>query len=289
MVEAHEKQRLSQLKERLDRQRAERIARQRKRDELKQIERRMKQVKPKPLHERMKEEYRMKVEIPELERRKRRLAEIHKRFSDNTPDLPELDMHSRAHAAQRRLASERGHQKKRGASEWMDSRMWYHGRTKNRILKEQHDKRTSEQRKRRELKLMVQRKKAYEKWVKKVAPPRVDSGKASELNSRIRRLKNPAPRKKLQIEFLEKPRKKHRKEAAQIGKSKRTRCVLKYVLTRLLLLQLLHTSEPSERVMPNCACDRHRLTLISTAMYCCTAPNLPGATYRSSTFNSQCI
>lgn len=195
-IENHEEQRTKSLHDRLEKQRRQRAQRNRRRDELFAAEKRIRQVKPKPLHKRMEEKYKSQIELPELERRKKRLAEIHNHFTKNSPDIPELDMRQRAHHALQRLSGERDHHKRKGKERtWMETRVWYHGQAKNRVLKEDNDVRTAAQRKKAQLKMQLERKKAYAQWVKKIAPPQLDADKVSEMQSRVERLRNPAPKK----------------------------------------------------------------------------------------------
>jgi hypothetical protein len=195
-IENHEEQRTKSLHDRLEKQRRQRAQRNRRRDELFAAEKRIRQVKPKPLHKRMEEKYKSQIELPELERRKKRLAEIHNHFTKNSPDIPELDMRQRAHHALQRLSGERDHHKRKGKERtWMETRVWYHGQAKNRVLKEDNDVRTAAQRKKAQLKMQLERKKAYAQWVKKVAPPQIDADKVGEMQSRVERLRNPAPKK----------------------------------------------------------------------------------------------
>ena len=195
-MESAEEAKARQLRERVEKSRRARAERNRRREELFAAEKRVRHIKPKPLHERMKEQYREKVELPELQRRKAQLAAIHKRFMENSPDVSELDMRQRAHQALQRLSGERGHHKLKGRERmWMQTRVWYHGQAKSRVLQQDAEQRTAQQRKQMQLKMQLERKKAYDKWVKRVAPPKLDSDKVGEIQSRVQRLRNPAPRK----------------------------------------------------------------------------------------------
>ena len=210
-IEGHEDQRARSLRERLDKQRRARETRNRRREELFAAEKRIRRVKPKPLHKRMEDQYKHSVEMPELERRKKRLAEIHKRFTENSPDIPELDMRQRAHQALQRLSGERGHHKKKGRERtWMETRVWYHGQAKSRVLKEDQDKRTASSRKQTQLKMQLERKKAYAQWVKKVAPPQLDADKVGEMQSRVEKLRNPAPKKSQRDNAADRRPRRHR-------------------------------------------------------------------------------
>ena len=209
-MESHEDQRARSLRERLQKQRREREERKRRRESLFAAEKRVAAMKPKPLHKRMVEDYKKKVELPELERRKKRLADIHKNFTENSPDIPELGMRQRAHQALQRLSGERGHHKLKGRERtWMETKVWYHGEAKSRVLKEEHDKRTGEQKRMHQLRLQVERKKAYDKWVKRVAPPMLDADKVGEMQSRVERLKNPAPKKNARDEMKRRVPRRH--------------------------------------------------------------------------------
>jgi hypothetical protein len=195
-MQGHQEDRIKALHDRLDKQRRKREERNRRRAELFAAEKRIREMKPKPLHKRMVEQYRHTVELPELQRRKKRLAEIHNHFTKNSPDISELDMRQRAHVALQRLSGERDHHKRKGKERtWMETRVWYHGQAKSRVLKEDQDVKTAAQTKHMQLKMQLERKKAYAQWVKKIAPPQLDADKVSEMQSRVERLRNPAPKK----------------------------------------------------------------------------------------------
>ena len=195
-AESAEDTRARKLKERLEKSRRERAERKRRREELFAAEKRMRQLKHKPLHLRMKEDYKKRVELPELQRRKKKLADIHRRFTENSPDTAELEMRTRAHQAIQRLSGERDHHRVKGRERtWMETRVWYHGEAKRRVLKEDAEKRTALQKKQERLKMQLQRKRAYDEWVKTVAPPQLDSNKVGEMEERVQRLRDPAPRK----------------------------------------------------------------------------------------------
>ena len=59
------------------------------------------------------------------------------------------------------------------------------------------------------LRLQVERKKAYDKWVKRVAPPMLDADKVGEMQSRVERLKNPAPKKNARDEMKRRVPRRH--------------------------------------------------------------------------------
>ena len=81
----HERERKRLLEERMAQSKQERNQRRKEREQLLKAERRMKKVKPKPLYKRMEEEFKEKVVMPELIRRKEKLAAIHKRFKRILP------------------------------------------------------------------------------------------------------------------------------------------------------------------------------------------------------------
>eukprot|EP00946_MAST-07B_sp_MAST-7B-sp1_P005165 g5165.t1 len=220
-AESAEETKARKLRERLDKSRRERAERKRRREELFAAEKRMKQLKHKPMHVRMAEDYKRRVELPELERRKKQLAEIHRRFTENSPDTSELEMRARAHQALQRLSGERDHHRLKGRERtWMETRVWYHGNAKHRVLKEDRERRTALQRKNEMLRMKMERKKAYDKWVKRVAPPQLDSNKVGEMQERVQRLRDPAPRKTQRDRArARRPRRKKDREGFDAGES----------------------------------------------------------------------
>ena len=132
----HERERKRLLEERMAQSKQERKQRRREREQLLKAERRMKKIKPKPLYKRMEEEFKEKVVMPELIRRKEKLAAIHKRFKESSPAMADIDMHQRAVNAQERLNRERARLKKRGREKlWTQSRQYYTGHTKMSVIK----------------------------------------------------------------------------------------------------------------------------------------------------------
>ena len=193
----HERERKRLLEERVAQSKEERRQRQREREQLKNAERRMKKVKPKPLYKRMEEEFEEKILMPELVRRKEKLAAIHKRFKESSPALADIDMHQRAVQAQERLNRERARLKKRGREKlWTQSQQYYTGQTKMHVIEEHKTQLSQAQMKLREKKMIRAKQKAYGEFVRKVAAPRLDPDKQLEMESRIARLKNPAPLRK---------------------------------------------------------------------------------------------
>ena len=97
---------------------------------------------------------------------------------------------------------------------------WYHGNAKHRVLKEDRERRTALQRKNEMLRMKMERKKAYDKWVKRVAPPQLDSNKVGEMKERVQRLRDPAPRKTQRDRArARRPRRKKDREGFDAGES----------------------------------------------------------------------
>ena len=197
----HEAERKRLLAERVEAQKLERQRRREERQNLLKNESKMKKVKKKPLFKRMEEEYNERVLMPELLRRKEKLAAIHKRFKESSPALADIDMHQRAVQAQERLNRERSRLKRRGREKvWNQSRAYYTGKTKLSILEEQRSIQTQEQKKLRMKKLIRAKQKAYGEFVRKQVAPRIDPDKSDEVKERISKLKKPAPLRREQRE-----------------------------------------------------------------------------------------
>ena len=195
--EEHEAERKRLLAERVASQKREREQRREEREKLLKKEKKLKKIKKKPLYKRMEDEYNERILMPELIRRKERLAAIHKRFKESSPALSDIDMHQRAIQAQERLNRERSRLKRRGREKvWNQSKTYYTGKTKMSILEEQRKNQTKEQLKLREKKLIRAKQKAYGEFVRKQVAPKIDPDKMDEVKERISKLKNPAPLRK---------------------------------------------------------------------------------------------
>ena len=142
------------LADRVMAQKRERQRRKEEREQLLKNEAKLKKMKKKPLYKRMEDEYNERVLMPELIRRKQKLAAIHKRFKESSPALSDIDMHQRAIQAQERLNRERSRLKRRGREKvWNQSKTYYTGKTKMSILEEQRNLQSKEQMRLREKKL----------------------------------------------------------------------------------------------------------------------------------------
>eukprot|EP00943_MAST-04B_sp_MAST-4B-sp1_P000523 g523.t1 len=197
LQEEHEAERKRLLADRVMAQKRERQRRKEEREQLLKNEAKLKKMKKKPLYKRMEDEYNERVLMPELIRRKQKLAAIHKRFKESSPALSDIDMHQRAIQAQERLNRERSRLKRRGREKvWNQSKTYYTGKTKMSILEEQRKLQSKEQMRLREKKLIRAKQKAYGEFVRKQVAPKVDPDKIDEVKERISKLKHPAPLRK---------------------------------------------------------------------------------------------
>ena len=129
-------------------------------------------------------------------------------------------MRARAHQALQRLSGERDHHRLKGRERtWMETRVWYHGNAKHRVLKEDRERRTALQRKNEMLRMKMERKKAYDKWVKsRSSPTRLEQGWRD--GERVQRLRDPAPRKTQRDRArARRPRRKKDREGFDAGES----------------------------------------------------------------------